>query len=249
MKNQRLRIIHDGAHDGATNMARDEALLTLVGEGGSAPTLRTYQWSPPIISLGYFQKHADYAKLAPPAGDLPVVRRQTGGGAILHDRELTYSLVFPLDHPLLADGPNVLYETAHDALMECLEQRGVPTQRQDKTDESGPAKGPFFCFARRHRLDILIGDDKLAGSAQRRTRKAVLQHGSIMFERRYTQQPAAAVRNVAALEPDHLRRPFADAFTRRTDLRAVPGQWTEVELALAADLTSKYAGDAWTRRT
>ena len=118
-----LRIIHDGAHDGPTNMARDEALLALVGEGKSPPTLRTYLWSPPTISLGYFQKYADYERLDPPAGELPVVRRQTGGGAILHDRELTYSITLPASHPLLADGPNTLSEVAHDALRECLGDR------------------------------------------------------------------------------------------------------------------------------
>ncbi|MCK4661148.1 MAG: lipoate--protein ligase, partial [Phycisphaerae bacterium] len=176
-----LRVIYDDALDGPTNMARDEALLTLVGEGESVPTLRTYLWSPPTISLGYFQRYADYVSLAPPAGQLPVVRRQTGGGAILHDRELTYSITLPLKHPLLAGGGNALYEIAHDALMECLKERGVQTHRSDMTDGSGPARGPFFCFVRRHRLDVMLGGGKLAGSAQRRTRKAVLQHGSIML--------------------------------------------------------------------
>ena len=245
---RRLRIIHDDAHDGPTNMARDEALLALVGEGESVPTLRTYQWSPPTISLGYFQKYGDYGRLDPPAGALPVVRRQTGGGAILHDRELTYSITLPADHPLLADGPNALYEIVHDALMECLAERGVETRRGSETDGSGPGRGPFFCFARRHLLDVFLGDGKLAGSAQRRTRNAVLQHGSIIFEVRYDQQPAAPIRQVALLEPDDLRRPFADAVAGRGRLSAALGQWTASELALAGDLVAQYAGRSWTRR-
>ena len=243
-----LRIIHDGAHDGPTNMARDEALLALVGEGKSPPTLRTYLWSPPTISLGYFQKYADYEQLDPPAGELPVVRRQTGGGAILHDRELTYSITLPASHPLLTDGPNTLYEVAHDALMECLAARGIETRLNPDTDGSGPRRGPFFCFARRQRLDVLLREGKLAGSAQRRTRKAVLQHGSIMFDVRYRQQPAASIRQAAPVGPDDLRGPFADALARRSSLSTAPGPWTASELTLTGDLISKYAGDDWTQR-
>jgi len=229
-------------------MARDETLLTRVGAGTSAPTLRTYMWSPPTLSLGYFQKYGDYEALDSPAGELPVVRRQTGGGAILHDRELTYSIALPLDHPTVATGPNTLYEMAHDALIECLQSRGVRTHREGETDGFGAGRGPFFCFASRHRLDVLVGDDKLAGSSQRRTQNAVLQHGSIVFEIRYDQQPAATVRGATAMEPDDLRRPFTAAFARRAGLSAVPGCWTEAELALAGQLIAKYAGPEWTRR-
>ena len=80
-----FRILQDSPLDGPTNMARDEALLDRVGDGSSPPTLRLYQWDPPTISLGYFQKYADYEALDPPAGELAVVRRPTGGGAILQD--------------------------------------------------------------------------------------------------------------------------------------------------------------------
>src|SRR3990172_9526549 len=106
----RLRVLHDPPLDGPTNMARDEALLTLVGTSQSPPTVRLYQWNPPTISLGYFQHYGDYVSLPPPAGTLPVVRRLTGGGAILHDLELTYSLTLPTGHQLLAHGPGRLYE-------------------------------------------------------------------------------------------------------------------------------------------
>ena len=243
-----LRIIHDDAHDGPTNMARDEALLAAVGAGASPPTLRTYRWAPPTISLGYFQPYAEYERLAPPARELPVVRRQTGGGAILHDRELTYAVVLPVHHPLIAANPNVLYELAHDALIECLRRRGVETHRDGPTDGSGPAKGPFFCFARRHRLDVLLGEHKLAGSAQRRNRSAVLQHGSIMFERRFEQQPAAVVPPAVQLQPDDFRELFVAAFARRTGCDGVPGRWSPAELAAADGLVAKYAGTGWTRR-
>ncbi len=238
-----LRVIHDPPQPGAVNMAADEALLHRVGSRESPPTLRFYQWDPPTISLGYFQKYADYEALPPPAGDLDVVRRLTGGGAILHDRELTYSLTLPHSHELLSGGPNRLYESAHDAIIACLAEAGVEAWRGCQAADSGAAKGPFFCFARRHPLDVLIGPDKVAGSAQRRTRTTVLQHGSIILERGYDQQPAAQAR-VAAVQ---LAESFASALGAATG-RIEVAHWTDDEYRSTDDLTSKYHGREWTRR-
>lgn len=225
-------------------MAADGALLERIGAGDSPPTLRFYQWDPPTISLGYFQKYADYLALEPPAAGLPVVRRVTGGGAILHDRELTYSLVLPLSHPLLEKGPNHLYELAHDVVIECLADKGSPVWRGCETDDSGAAKGPFFCFARRHCFDVLVGDDKVAGSAQRRTRDAVLQHGSIILERRYEQQPAAA----AGMNAGQLAEQFAAEFACRAGVQLQPGQWTDTEQQVARRLERKHTSAEWLQR-
>lgn len=188
-----IRIIQDPPRDGPTNMARDETLLRRVGQGESAPTLRLYRWDRPTISLGYFQRYAAYEALAPPAGTLPVVRRLTGGGAILHDLELTYSLTLPGDHPLIAEGANRLYELAHDTIMACLNRMNLSSRQCGTTDDSTPTRGPFFCFQRRHRYDVLLGEDKIAGSAQRRTRSAILQHGSVILASRFPQQPSAVL--------------------------------------------------------
>lgn len=244
-----IRVLQDSALAGPVNMARDEALLTLVGERASPPTLRLYQWNPPTISLGYFQHYADYEALPPPAGELAVVRRQTGGGAILHDLELTYSLTLPLEHPLLADGPNGLYELAHDAIIACLADLGIESGRCGVTDDSGAAKGPFFCFARRHCYDVLIGQDKLAGSAQRRTKSAVLQHGSIILGNRYAQQPTA--RSGAAFDEsvEALRRALPMRLVEHTGLSFDRGEWRPGELEATEPLVAKYAGDDWTRRS
>lgn len=243
-----LRVLHDDPLDGPANMGRDEALLVLVGQGQSPPTLRTYRWSTPTVSLGYFQKHADFEQLDPPAGKLPVVRRLTGGGAILHDRELTYSITLPLEHPLLAEGPKALYAIVHDAVITGLRGCGIAAYRGGPSDGSGTRSGPFFCFARRHALDILIGDEKLAGSAQRRTRMAVLQHGSIVFERRYRQQPSAIIPASAGLNVERFRNHLADRLAERTGLVVEPGGWSRAELALGGELAVKYTGAAWARR-
>lgn len=244
-----MRLIIDPPLPGPANMARDEALLTLVGKRQSPPTLRLYQWDPPTISLGYFQRYADYELLPPPAGDLAVVRRLTGGGAILHDYELTYSITIPVDHPLVAGGPNRLYELAHDALIDALAKDNVPASRGCQSDGSGAARGPFFCFERRHCLDVLIGADKLAGSAQRRTKTAILQHGSIILTRRFNQQPAAALIDRVEISAMGLGRAFAQAFATRSHDALTERSWSSEELDMAESLTPKYAGREWTKRT
>lgn len=242
-----LHVLQDPPLPGAANMARDEALLKSVGRGAIPPTLRLYEWSEPTISLGYFQGYAEYEVLPPPAGRLPVVRRLTGGGAILHDRELTYSLTVPANHTLVAGNPSRLYELVHEALMVCLAEAGVESRRSGETDDSGPAKGPFFCFARRHRLDVLIGSDKVAGSAQRRTSDAVLQHGSIIFERRFEQQPTAGLL-VSGIAVDTVRRHLPATLSKIIGIQCLEDTWAAEVLQQARSLESKYAGQEWTRR-
>lgn len=232
-------------------MAADEALLESVGRGDSAPTFRLYQWSEPTISLGYFQKFADYESLEPPAGELPVVRRLTGGGAILHDLELTYSLTLPSNHAMLEKGPNRLYEFAHDAVISAFESLSLATWRGCASDDSGPARGPFFCFARRHCFDVLVGPEedaaKIAGSAQRRTRHAVLQHGSIILASRYIQQPSAALGEDSQEAADRFGKRFVKAFAEYATSTIVFGEWRPQELLERDGLIAKYKGAEWTR--
>ncbi len=248
MDQKEIRTIVDPALPGPENMARDEALLVGVENGESPATIRYYQWDPPTISLGYFQEYAEYERLPLPAGGLPVVRRTTGGGAILHDRELTYSIALPLQHSILGGGLNSLYEIAHDALIAALDEVEAGAGRCGVSDDSGPARGPFFCFARRHCLDVLVKGDKLAGSAQRRLRHAVLQHGSIVLERRYEQQPAAAVADQVSLSADVLAKRMSVALGRATGMKLIEGKWSKAELAAAKELLEKYSGDVWTKR-
>lgn len=243
-----IRLLHDPPLDGPANMARDEALLVGVGRGESPPTLRLYQWDPPTISLGYFQPYAEAAALAAPAGGLAVVRRTTGGGAILHDLELTYSLTLPAGHALLHGGPNALYEIAHDAVIACFARHGVAAWRGCESDGSSAGRGPFFCFARRHCFDVMLGDNKLAGSAQRRTPQAVLQHGSIMTGRRFAQQPTADPGESPEAWVPRLVVELPQALARLAGLAVAAGAWRPGERARAEELWAKYAGEAWTRR-
>lgn len=171
-----LRLIIDPPQAGAWNMSCDEALL----EGMAAqrqPTLRVYYWEQPTLSLGYFQ--AAKQRLEHPASSAcPWVRRSTGGGAIVHDQEWTYSFCWPapprgpLDH---------FYHFFHQSVARCLSHWGIAACRCDQAQQQAPE--PFLCFQRRARGDLLIGDHKIGGSAQRRRRGAALQHGSVLWQR------------------------------------------------------------------
>jgi lipoyl(octanoyl) transferase len=248
-----MRLILDDVSDGPTNMARDEAMMIEVGSKNAPPTLRLYQWSQPTISLGYFQKYADYEALSAPAGTLPVVRRLTGGGAILHDLELTYSIALPIGHALLKDGPNRLYELAHDAIIASLKEMDLIAARCGMSDDSGAARGPFFCFARRHCYDVLLGPDKIAGSAQRRTRHVILQHGSIILANRFPQQRTAFQETNLESGVDErillFTRLLPAQFKKLTTEAIEPMPWTPSERSSASILIHKYGGEAWTRRS
>jgi len=235
-------------------MARDEALLAACGPN-SPITLRFYGWSPATISLGYFQEYGDYERIEPPAGWLPVVRRTTGGGAILHDLEVTYSIVLPVAHSFVRDKPNNLYAAAHRAIILTIGHGLQMVSCSEAARGESGQRGPFLCFARRHALDVLLPDSdgiggfsKLAGSAQRRTMTAILQHGSIMLSSRFAQQPVAtwsALAGVVTFEVAVSR--LIPAFEEELGVAFEVGAWSADELASAKQIEQKYAGDAWTK--
>jgi lipoate-protein ligase A len=227
-------------------MARDEALLESVGDGLAPPTLRLYRWSEPTISLGYFQKHVDFEQLPAPAGDLPVVRRTTGGGAILHDIEWTYAIALPSGHDLIATRPTALYDRVHEAIIATLGLLNIPACRSGISDDSAAHRGPFFCFERRHCLDVVIGKEKLAGSAQRRTAQSLLQHGSIMIGNRFRQHHVAALSDHINVDADGLMNPLIDALQHHLGESLDRGSWTDPELDAAVTLEHKYGGTEWT---
>jgi lipoate-protein ligase A len=246
-------------------MARDEALLVAVGEGASPPTLRFYAWSEPTVSLGYFQPLDAFRAEPAPIRDLPVVRRITGGGAILHDQEVTYSLVVPISAAWIRPNANRLYELAHQAVIDAV---GAVARIAGRSGGAGPCDGPpgdamprvshrggpFFCFARRHEYDVLVPDkgaaggmSKLAGSAQRRTRRAVLQHGSIILGSRFSQHSCAAWADLGGpREFGPAVERLAVAFRCAFSARLMDCAWSVKEITIASGLVPKYAGASWT---
>lgn len=182
---------------GAWNMAFDEALLEAAIRRGET-TLRVYRWAEPTLSLGYFQKTLS-ADLPAALRRLPIVRRLTGGGAILHDQEWTYSCSLPKGHRLTAN-PEVLYEAAHLALIRALASHGIAAAMRGTTAHA--ADRAFLCFLRGDPRDVLFADRKVVGSAQRRRRGAVLQHGSVLLRASPLAPEASGLWDLAGVRTD-----------------------------------------------
>jgi lipoate-protein ligase A len=241
------RLIIDGPADGAWNMALDEALLQAAEADGIA-TLRFYQWSEPTLSLGYFQSHAD-RELHPASRSCPIVRRSTGGGAILHDRELTYSIVLPLSESRRFHAEH-LYQAVHGSLIDTLAEFGIAASLCP-TSSVPPATEPFLCFQRRSPGDVLVGQHKIAGSAQRRRRCAILQHGSILLAK---SAAAAELPGIAELTGYHLsveqfRLAWQPRLCRAVDLTdSSPLSHGRLLAAAKAIFRTKFAASQWTER-
>ena len=234
-------IIDELTYSGVFNMSMDAALLQLAAERERS-VVRIYQWSDPTVTLGYFQGSGQTVES--PFPGLPVVRRLSGGGAILHDQETTYCLVLPASHPARQD-PSGVYQTVHRAIIRLLSSSGVPCQLRSELDamnsntvdtKTGVAAEPFLCFLRKNPNDIIhVLGSKIVGSAQRRRKGITLQHGSIILK---ASALAPQVLGILDLEPN-----FSDAEFRRnlphTIANAVSGStnfrsFTQAEKSLAA---------------
>jgi lipoate-protein ligase A len=243
-----LHVYRDSALDGASNMARDEHLLE--ARGDVPAVLRLYAWSPPAISLGYFQAYAALSALPAELRALDVVRRTTGGGAILHDREITYCLIVDQALPVAGRAPAELYRLVHECWRDALAAAGVATAlAPEHLPLPTPRSGPFFCFEKPGRTDLLLGEAKLLGSAQRRVPGRVLQHGSLLLERRFVAHPGAALGSSAADITRRLQDAFVEHIGVRLGLRPLAVSWSAAQLADAAlRRTERYANDEWTRK-
>lgn len=163
--------------DGATNMAIDEAILHAVAQGQSPATLRFFAWNPPCLSLGRSQSANDANLIQLLEYGWDVVRRPTGGRAILHVDELTYSIVAPVTEPRLSGGVIESYRRLSSGLLEGLHQIGISAQN-DKVIKTQKSEGPV-CFEEPSDYEITVAGQKLLGSAQLRKLGVVLQHGSL----------------------------------------------------------------------
>jgi lipoate-protein ligase A len=170
-------LIGDGPQSGAWNMAVDEVLLETAIAHDLA-TLRFYRWREPTASLGYFQREADFQAEARYA-KLPAVRRLSGGGTLIHDHELTYSLALPPSQRVITR-PMELYDLVHSAFIIVLERHGIAVQQRGTTVHRQVE--PLLCFAREDEHDLMLLGRKVLGSAQRRRRGAILQHGGLVLE-------------------------------------------------------------------
>jgi len=176
-----LTIYHDASpHSAAMNMAIDEALL----ETALGPTIRFYRWCSPALSFGYFGKLSDVATYA---AERDLVRRWTGGGIVFHGKDLTYSIVIPASDSVFNESSIAIYEKIHRSLADALNGVGERAVAAGDVDPSGIALSKHTavsasghnCFTNPVRADVMINDRKIAGAAQRRTRRGLLQQGSV----------------------------------------------------------------------
>ncbi len=181
------RLLQSPPAEGAWNMAVDEAILDGVRQGESPATLRLYAWEPPCFSLGYAQSAADVDQAFLERAGWHLVRRPTGGRAILHTDELTYSVIGPPADPRLAGSVLESYRCLSQALLHALHLLGIPAETHERPPEnpirsissSNPLTANPVCFEVPSNYEITVGGKKLVGSAQARRRNGVLQHGSL----------------------------------------------------------------------
>lgn len=181
------RLILSGPNGPAENMAIDETLLTSVSEGNAPPTVRFYGWQPATLSIGYFQKAREEVDLAAlEERGLGFVRRPTGGRAVLHDAELTYSIVVPEAYPGMPPTVNEAYRMLSDGLVEGFRKLGL---QAGMADSAAPGRksavasaGSAACFDSPSWYELVVEGRKVAGSAQVRQKGVILQHGAILLE-------------------------------------------------------------------
>ena len=181
------RFIDSGPAKGAVNMAADARLLEEAAAGDVLPALRFYAWSPPAVSLGRFQDETEAVNAEScRIRGIDIVRRITGGRAVLHDRELTYSVISRIDNGLFPNDVMGTYKAIAAGLLAGLHLLGVPAEMVSRSGryaglvKSGPKEAA--CFSSPSWYEILVNGRKIAGSAQRRVTGAFLQHGSILID-------------------------------------------------------------------
>ncbi len=256
---------------GAWNMAVDESILEHTGRGASIPTLRLYSWEPPCLSLGHAQPFADVdvARLNERGWD--VVRRPTGGRAILHTDELTYSVIASQDEPRVAGSILESYNRLAGALLQAVHALGLPVEMKGDSGSNREAPNPV-CFEVPSAYEITVNGKKLIGSAQARRKECVLQHGSLPLTGNLARITDALIYADESIRNDAAQRllvrattvesvlghpvlwndaaqAFVWAFEAKLDLNLEEGELSDSELEHAEELVKeKYACDDWTKR-
>ena len=268
-------LIEDSPRSGAANMAVDEAIAEAAAAGAVPPTLRFYRWNPPTVSLGRHQKLADVDETQIAARGYDLVRRATGGRAILHVDELTYSVSGPIEEPRMAGGVMDAYLRFSNALLSGLSTLGLKAEKAGSRTRAGRELSAA-CFETPSAYEITAGGRKLMGSAQSRRKGYVLQHGSLPLWgdvtrlvdvlalsstardrlRQQLRRQAATLAEALDLPPDserlaypHVAAAMAGGFASALDQDLEQGTLSASELSRSAELIRvRYADPAWTRQ-
>lgn len=262
-------ILDPPPRPGELNLAIDEAILRTVAEGKAPPTLRLYGWSPPTLTLGRGQPFADADTAALRRDGIVVLRRMTGGTAVLNRDELTYAVAVRADEPRLAGAIHQSYRGISEALLSALADLGVTSaaaaERSTGTPRSRRERTPV-CFEISSGYEITVGARKLVGSSQMRVRHGILQHGTLPLigdigdiGQYLTARPSPErIRSHAMSLYDALGRVItwegaSDAvragFRSRLNLTLIPSPLTPLERERMEQLViEKYGSEVWTRR-
>lgn len=258
-----LHVWRDEPADGPCNMAADELLAAEALKRG-AMCMRLYGWQATTVSLGGFQRGAD-ARAEPSIAGVSLVRRPSGGGAIVHGSDLTYAAAVPKTHPW-GGRPQLLYDALHEAMRRALAECGVEASlwRPSESPATPGSGEAFFCFDRRSSGDLVVhGRDptdgrghKVMGSAQRRLAATVLQHGSLLVRRNPDVPTAASHPGLADLAeggfPVTAARALvanwlaAIAETPGMEIREESGRFKDE--GSVRDRAKEFAADRWTWR-
>jgi lipoyl(octanoyl) transferase len=256
---------------GAWNMAVDEAILEHIGRGDSLPTLRLYAWDPACLSLGHAQPFADVDRARLQERGWEVVRRATGGRAILHIDELTYSVIGSAEEPVLTGGVLESYNRLAQALLLAVKNLELPVELKEGKTNGNATPNPV-CFEVPSTHEITVDGKKLIGSAQARKKEGVLQHGSLpltgdltricqalVFENESAREDASKrlLARAATVESalgrmvswESAAQAFIHAFQAQLGLCFERGELSKSESRRAEELVrEKYSHPSWTER-
>ncbi len=269
---EKWRVIRNTSYNGHMNMAIDEAIMTAYREGKVEPTLRFYTWNPATMTIGYFQKLEEEIDIQK-CKDLNIdyVRRTTGGRAVLHDDELTYSIIVGENHPLMQGGITTSYKFISEGLAKGLNLSGVYTDPLARGERIGRDNLSSACFNAHSAYEITINHKKVVGSAQTRKDGILLQHGSIILNFdveklfsvirienpklkdkliKFTANKASGIENetksrvdIAVLEENIIK-----ALQEHFNISFYEEDLTEYEKNLSKELYRKYTSDDWNKK-
>lgn len=269
-------FINTGSKNPYYNMAKDEALLNFVSRGEIDPVIRFYTWNPATLSIGYFQrlqKEIDIDKVKEKGYGL--VRRQTGGRGVLHDKELTYSVIVPESHPNMPSTVTEAYKIISQGLLEGFKNLGfetyfaIPRSKEERDKLKQPRSS--VCFDAPSWYELVVEGRKIAGSAQTRQKGVILQHGSIlqdididdlfdMFKFKNERlkakmkenfvQKAVAINDISNqhITLNEMENAFEAGFKKGLNIDFKPLELTEKQLEEVQELEDKYRSEAWMYR-
>ncbi|MDO6655153.1 biotin/lipoate A/B protein ligase family protein [Anaerobacillus sp. 1_MG-2023] len=267
-------FIDSGERSPAYNMALDEALLKWHSDGTIPPVIRFYGWNPPTLSIGYFQRiERDINMDAVEKNGLGFVRRPTGGRAVLHDQEVTYSVIVSEDYPDMPSTVTEAYRVISEGLLIGFRKLGlnayfaVPETDAEKEELRAPRSG--VCFDSPSYYELVVEGRKVAGSAQTRQKGVILQHGSILLDidedqlfdcfkfknerirermQRGFRKKAVAINSLreTPVSISEAVKAFYDGFQQGLDIELVPYQLTNEQESFVVQLAEeKYASKEW----